>query len=136
MLIRHVHNQQILHDGVAEMPVGVTIGEIGRCAQLLRCYSPAQHISADIRKSRLLLRVNADVIAMNVRRKLFWLSRIERETQSVLQFRQERISGPAMLQEKKFQPGALAVLAQHFRLAEQLGHSPYNRDGLPPPHES
>src|SRR5882757_9870298 len=136
MLIRHVYDEQILHDGVAQMPVGVTVGEIGRCAQLLRCYSPAQHISADIRKSRLLLRVNAGVIAMNVRRKLFWLSRIERETQSVLQFRQERISDPAMLQEKKFQPGALAVLAQHFGLAEQFRHAAYNRDRLLPSDES
>src|SRR6266404_9405920 len=35
-----------------------------------------------------------------------------------------------MLQEKKFQPSALAVLAQHFGLAEQFRHAAYNRDRL------
>src|SRR5712675_646359 len=136
VLIWHVYDEQVLHDGVAQMPVGVAVGEIGRCAQLLRRYTPAQYVRAHIRKARLLLRMNADVIAMKVRGKLFRLRRIEREAQSVLQFRQERISGPAMLQEKKFQPGALAVLAQHFGLAEQFRHAAYNRDRLLPSDES
>src|SRR5258708_6444431 len=41
-----------------------------------------------------------------------------------------------MLQEKKFQPGALAVLAQDFRLTKQLRHAAYHRDRLLPTDES
>src|SRR5712664_1381572 len=67
MLIRNVHDQQVLHDGVAQMPIGVRVGEIRCGPQLLRRYAPAQYVRTDIRKAGLLLRVNADVIAMNVR---------------------------------------------------------------------
>src|SRR6202158_235015 len=136
MPVGNIHDQQVLHDGVAEMPVGVAVGEIRSGAQLLRRYAPAQHVGADIGKAPLLLCVNADVIAMNVRRKLFGLGRIERKPKPILQSGQEGLRGPAMLQEQKFQPGALPVLAEHFGFTKELRHAAYDRDSLLPPHES
>src|SRR5437879_10581885 len=41
-----------------------------------------------------------------------------------------------MLQEKKFKPRALSVLAQHLGLAKQLGDAAHYRHGLLPRHES
>src|SRR5258708_23222550 len=41
-----------------------------------------------------------------------------------------------MLQEKKFQPGALAVLAEHLGFAKELRHTAHNGDSLLPTHES
>src|SRR5260221_13339863 len=61
---------------------------------------------------------------------------MERKAKPILQRGQEGVRGPAMLQEKKFQPGALAVLAEHLGFAKQLRHTAYNRDSLLPPHES
>src|SRR5216683_665658 len=136
MLVGYIHDQQVLHDGVAEMPVCVPIGEIGSGTQLLRRYAPAQHVRADIGEALLLLRVNADVVAMNIRGKLFRLGWIEREAQSILQCAQEGIRRPAVLQEKKLQPRTLAVLAEHFRFTKELRHAAYHGDSLLPPHES
>src|SRR5713226_7933473 len=135
MFIRNIHDQQVLHDGVAEMPVRVPVGEARSSAQLLWRYAPAQHVRADIRKALLLLRVNPNVIAVNVRGKLFPFGGIERKTKPILQCGQEGLRGPPMLQEKKFQPGPLAVLAEHFRFTKELRHTAYNGDNLLPPHE-
>jgi hypothetical protein len=40
-----------------------------------------------------------------------------------------------MLQEKKFQAGALAVLAEYLRFTKELRHAAYNGDSLFPPHK-
>src|ERR1700686_1562063 len=114
MLIRNIHDQQVLHDRVAKMPVRVALGKIRRSAQLLRSDAPAQHVCADVRKPGLLLWMNANVVAVNIGGNFFRLGRIQREAEPLLQRRQERVRRPAMLQEKKFQPRALAVLAEHF----------------------
>src|SRR6267378_6805087 len=99
MLVRNIHDQQVLHDRVAEMSVCVAVGKIRCSAQLLGRYAPAQHVRADIRKALLLLCMNADVIAMNIRGKLFRLNRIERKAKPILQSSQERVRRPTMLQE-------------------------------------
>src|SRR6266478_7971229 len=135
MLVRNIHDQQVLHDRVAEMSVCVAVGKIRCSAQLLGRYAPAQHVRADIRKALLLLCMNADVIAMNIRGKLFRLNRIERKAKPILQSSQERVRRPTMLQEKKFQAGALAVLAEYLRFTKELRHVAYNGDSLFPPHK-
>src|SRR6266481_4107916 len=135
MLVRNIDDQQVLHDGVAEMPIGVAVGEIRCGAQLLRCYAPAQHIRANIGKAGLLLCVNANVIAVHVQGKLFRFGGIERKTEPILQRVQEGVRRPAVLQEKELQAGALTVLAEHFRFTKQGRHAAYNGDSLLPPHE-
>src|SRR5260221_473156 len=135
MLVLNIDDQQVLHDGVAEMPIGVAVGEIRCGAQLLRCYAPAQHIRANVGKAGLLLCVNANVIAVHVRGKLFRFGGIERKTEPILQRVQEGVRRPAVLQEKELQAGALTVLAEHFRFTKQGRHAAYNGDSLLPPHE-
>src|SRR4029077_1491305 len=135
MLIGNIHDEQVLHDGVAEMPIGVMVGEIRSGAQLLRRYAPAQHVRANIGESVLLLRVNADVIAVNVRGKLFRFGGIKRKAHPILQRGQEGVRCPAVLQEKKFQPRTLAVFAEHLRFTKELRDPAYNGDSLLPSHK-
>src|SRR5258708_23212318 len=136
MLVRNIHHQEVLHDRVAQMPIGVTVGEIRSGTQLLRCYAPPQDVRADIRKALLLLHVNADVIAMNVRRKLFVLGGIERKAKPILQCGQERFRRPAMLQEQKFKARTLAVLAEYFPFTKKLRHTAYHWDNQLPLYEN
>src|ERR1700682_5580572 len=117
------------------MPVGVALGEVGGGSQLLGRNAASQNIGSDVRKPSLLLRVNADVVAMDVGRQLFRFGRIERKAQSILQRFEETFRGPAVLQKEKLEPRSLAILAQDVGFAEELGNSPNDRHDLVPLHE-
>src|SRR5579864_6877435 len=136
MFIRNIHDQQVLHDRVAKVPIGVVLGKIRRGAQLLWSDAPAQHVRADIRKPGLLLRMNANVVAVNIGRNFFRLGGIQREAEPLLQRRKEGVRRPSVLQEQKLQPSALAVLAEHFGFPKELRHAAYYGDNLFPRNES
>src|SRR5882672_9593178 len=112
------------------MTIAVDVGQFCNFAQLRRRDSPTQNRSPNIEKPLLLLRMNANMIAMNVRRDLFGFSGIERETNLPFQFGEEDFRGPAMLQEKVFQARLVAALAQHFARFEDFRHPARDSDDL------
>src|SRR5580693_3086868 len=69
----HVDDQQILHGGGTNVAVRVAIRQIRRRAQLLRRDAASQHGGAYVDETWLLLLVNTDVVAMNVRGNVFQL---------------------------------------------------------------
>ena len=60
---------------------------------------------------------------------------IELKSDALLQFVQKAVGGPSVPQEQELQAGALAVFAQHVRVAEQFGDAPDHRQHLVPAHE-
>src|SRR5580693_883150 len=102
---------------------------------LFRRDPAAQDSGPYIAEARLLLRMNANVIAVDVCRRILGFSRIESKPDPPFEFLLKVMRRPAVSQEKKFQPGPLAVLAQLVRVTEQLGNSPDHRQNLVPAHE-
>ena len=68
----HVHDQQVLHVGGAQFAAGKALGEIGGGLHLVGSDSSPQSDRSDIRETRLLLRVNADVVAVDVVRRMLF----------------------------------------------------------------
>src|SRR6267154_2751549 len=136
MLTRNIHDQQILHDRVPQMPIRVAVGKIRRRTQLLRGNATAQHVGPDVGKPGLLLWVNTHVVAVNIGGHFFRPGRIQVEAEAILEGGQKRFRRPSMLQEQKLKPSALAILAKHFRFAKQLRHAAYDGDNLLPLDES
>src|SRR5919109_1084178 len=84
--IGNIYNQQILHVGRAQVAVSKLFGEISGSPHLLTGDSPSQYRSTHIRIPRLLLRMNAYVIAIYVIRPLLRNCRIKFEIELPLQF--------------------------------------------------
>ena len=126
-LFAHIHDQQILHDGIAHVPVGVTVGEMGGEVQLLWSDAPTQRRRAHVDQARLLLGVHTNVVAMNIGWRFFPLTGVQGKPDLPLQFREKRVGGPAMFQKKKFEASFFPALAQHFTGAENFGDSANHR---------
>ena len=77
----------------------------------------------------MLLGMDADVIAMDVGGDLFRFGGIENEADTLLEFGEEAVRGPAMLQEQEFQAGAFAIFTEYVRFAEDFGDAA--GEGLP-----
>ena len=131
----NVHDQQVLHVGGAEFAAGKTLGEIRGSLHLVGGDAAAQHNRSDITKPGLLLRVNSDVIAINVVRRMFFGSGIECEPDSLVQFGQKAFGRPSVAQEEELQTGAFAMLAQDLGIAEELGNALDHRHDLIPADE-
>src|SRR5579872_151131 len=80
--------------------------------------------------------MDADVVAIDVLRRMFFDRRIEFETDSLVEFVQKAFGRPSMLEKEEFETGAFAMLTQGVRFAEQLGNSFYNCENLIRPNES
>jgi hypothetical protein len=74
-----------LHHGVAQVAVGVAIGEIRGGAQLLGSDAAAENVGANVGEAGLLLRMNADVVALDVGGYFFRLGGVEGESDTVLE---------------------------------------------------
>ena len=133
--LRHVDDEQVLHVGGSQLAAGEPFGEIGSSMHLLGGDAPAQHGCSHVAISRLVLRMNADVIAIDVRGRLLGNGGIELKSNPPLQFFQKTVGSPSMAQEEKLQPCALAMFAQHVGLAEQLGNALDHRQSLIPLHK-
>ena len=131
----HIDDQQVLHVGGAQFATGKALGEIRGRLHLLRRDSPAQRHRSHVRETGLLLRMDADVVAVNVVGRMLLDCGIELESDAVLQFGKKAVGGPSVAQEEKFQPSALAMFAQHVGVAEQLGNSFDHRQNLVPADE-
>ncbi len=73
----HVHDEEVLHVGSAQFAAGVAFGEIGGGLHLFRRDSAAKCDRSHIRKTSLLLRVNADVVAIDVLGRMLFDRRIQ-----------------------------------------------------------
>ncbi len=117
----HVYDEQVLHVGGAQFAAGIAFGKIGGRLHLFGRDSAAKGHRSDIRKTGLLLRMNADVVAVDVVGRMLFDRRIKLESDALLQFAKKTVGSPSMPQEKEFQAGALAMFAQHLGIAEQFG---------------
>src|SRR5580704_3550527 len=136
VLVWDVYDHEILHDRVADVAVAVAVGQVGGESELCWGDASAQHVGADVGQAELLLSVNADVIAMDVGGDFFRFSGIENEADTLLEFGEEAVGGPAVLQEQEFQAGAFAVFAEYVSFAEDFGDAAGDRDDLLPWHKS
>ena len=75
----------------------------------------------------MLLRMDADVVTIDIVRRMLLDRRIELESNALLQFAKKTIGGPTVAQEEKLQAGALAMfsLRKTSRIAEKFGN-PFN----------
>src|SRR5258708_408470 len=126
----NVDDEQILHVGRAQLATRKAIRQIGGRVHLLRRNSSAENGSSHVAVARLLLRMNAHLIAINIRRWRFFDSGVELKSNPPLQFVQKTLCGPPMPQEEKLQSRALAMFPQHFRVAKQL-RNPLNGGASP-----
>ena len=95
----------------------------------------AQNRRPHIAEAGLLLRMNADVIAVDISRWMLGLGGIELKSDPPLELFLEVARRPTMPQEEKLQPRPLAVFAQLIGVAKQLGDSLDHRQNLIPAHE-
>ncbi len=123
VLIGNIHEQQILHDRRADVAIGKTLGQRGRDAKLIGSNAAAQNGGTDIRESRLLLSVNADVVAINIRGRIFVFGGIELETDALFQFGEETIGSVSVLKEEILQSSLFAVLAKLVAGTKNLGYA-------------
>ena len=120
---------------VRKFAAGEAIGQIGRGVHLFGSDPAAQNCGPHIAVARLLLRMDSDVIAVNVCRRLFGFGGIELKSDAALQFFLEVLRRPAMPQEEKLQPRPLAMFAQLVGIAKQFGDSLDHRQNLIPAHK-
>src|SRR5579872_4806889 len=97
----NVDDQQVLHGCGSNVSVGVAIGQIRGGAQLLWSDASSQYGSANVDKTTLLLRVNADVVAVNIHGNIFRFGGIKRKSNLSLQLIQKAVGRPALLQKQK-----------------------------------
>ena len=77
----------------------------------------------------------AHVVAVNVRRRRFAHGGVEPEADAPLQLRLEAFRRPAVAHKEVFEAGALAVLTQAVRVAEDFGDALDDGDHLVPADE-
>ena len=70
LLVGNVDEEQVLRDGGAQLTAAKALSQVGARPELLAGQAAAQHRSADVTQARLLLRMNADVVAQHVVRAL------------------------------------------------------------------
>jgi hypothetical protein len=80
----------------------------------------AENGGADVVKTRLLLGVDADVIAIGVWRREVFDAGVEIEAEAGVEFAEEAVGGPAVLREKMFQASAVAIFAEAILVAENF----------------
>ncbi len=94
---RHIDDQQVLHVGGAQLAPGEALGEISGRLHLIGGNSTAQGNRSNVGKARLLLCMNADVIAVNIVRRMLFDRGIELESDAVSAVRPE--SGPPSIRD-------------------------------------
>src|SRR5260370_38337858 len=79
--------------------------------------------------------MDADVIAINVRRWMLSHSGVKMKSDAPLQFALEVLRSPTMAREEELQPRPLAMFAQLVGVAKQFGDTLNHRKNLVPAHE-
>src|SRR5262249_55566817 len=108
-LAPHVDEDDVLHRGRARLAIAVSLGRVRQRAELCRRDPPAQHGGAGIAEVWLALRMDADVVTIDVFGPRLVRRAIERIAQARLDLVQEALGGPAVSQEEKLQSRLLAI---------------------------
>src|SRR5437763_10404485 len=132
VLAPHVGDQEVLHARRPEFARAVAVGEVGGRAHLRRREPPAPHGHARVDVTRLLLRVDPDVVAVDVVGRVVAHAGRQRHTEPFLDRAEEPCRREAVLQEQELEPRLLAVLAEGVRVAEDLGDRAQHRKRLMP----
>ena len=109
----HIDDDEILHVGGAEFARGIFVGEICGSEHLSGGDASAEDCGAYVVEAGLFLRVNADVVAIGVRRREVFDRRDRVEAETSVEFAEETFGGPAMLSEEMFQSSAIAIFAEN-----------------------
>ena len=126
----HIDDEEILHVGGAEFARGIFFGEAGGGVHLSGCDASSKNGSADVVEARLLLGVDADVVAIGIWRLDVFDAGIEIEAEASVEFAEETVGRPAVLGEEMFQARAVAIFAQAILIAENFGDGSNDGDDL------
>src|SRR6266550_5517536 len=99
----HVHDQKVLHDGCPQIARSEALGEFRSRLQLLRTDASAQNGSPYKAEPFLFLRMNPEVVTIDIVRRKLWLGGIERKAEHALQFTLESFPSPAFPKKEELQ---------------------------------
>jgi hypothetical protein len=126
----NVDQEKILHRGIADLAIAIAIGEVGDGAELRRSDASAKDGGADGKEAGLLLRDDAEMIAVDVRGKEFGFGGIEFVTEAEFHGGEEGLGGPAVFEEKELEARLFAGLPEDFAVAEDFGDRANDGDDL------
>ena len=106
------------------------LGKFGGGLKLLSGKPAAQYRCAYIAQFRLVLRMNAHVVAKDVVRNLFRNTGQQLEVEPRLKLGKKAVRGPSLLEKKMFEPCAVTAIAQSLLLAKYLGNGSHRAHGL------
>ena len=132
----NVDEEEILHEGVADVAIAIALGEIGGKVELRGSDAAANDGGADGEEAGLLLRDDAEMVAVDLRGRLDGFGGSERKIEAGLQGGEEGVGGPAMFEEEEFEASLFAGLAEDFAFAEEFSDGADDRDNLIPRDES
>jgi len=98
----NVDEKQVLNGGIANVAITIAFGEVGGESELSGRDSSANDGSADGKEAGLLLRDDAEMIAVDMSGGSFWFGGIEREIETRLERGEEGVGGPAVLKKRNF----------------------------------
>src|SRR5881296_3698257 len=130
-----VRDQEVLHVGRPDFAGPVALRQVRGRAHLGGSQPTAQHRDARVDQPLLLLAMEPHVVAVDVLWRVVGHAVLEGPAKPVLDRREELLGGPAVLEEEELEPGLLAALPQHVRVAEDLRDRPEDRQRLVPAHE-
>lgn len=128
----NVDEEEILHEGVADMAVAIALGETGGEIELRGSDASANDGGANGEEAGLLLRDDAEMVAVDLRGRLEGFGGSERKIEVGLQSGEEGACGPAVFEEEEFEAGFFAGLAEDFAIAEEFGDGADDGDDLIP----
>ena len=116
----HIDDEEILHIGGAEFASRIFFSEGSGGVHLWGGDAAAEDRSSNVVETRLLLGMDADVVAIGVGWRKVFDAGIEIEAEAGVEFAEETLGGPAVLGEEMFQTSAIAILAQTMLVAEKF----------------
>ena len=130
ILAWHVDDEEILHVGGAEFAGRIFFGEGRGGVHLRGGDASAENGSAHVVEARLLLGMDADVVAVGIRRRVFRNAWVEIEAEAGVEFAEETLGGPTVLGEEMLQARAIAILAEAILVAKNFCDGSDDRDHL------
>src|SRR5579863_311117 len=120
MFAGNVDDEEILHRSGADVAIGVLIGEIGGEAKLFRGNAAAENVGPYGETVGLLLRDDAEMVAVKIGGQDFRFSGIKGETEALLNCGEESVGGPTMLEEEELKPRLVAGNAENVCVAKDF----------------
>src|SRR5271157_1429916 len=123
ILAGNIDDQQVLHVCCSQLSARVLIRHLSCNSQLLGTYSAPQDRNSHAVIPALLLLVNTHVIAIDVVRNIFRDGGSQLESEAAMQFLEEALICPAVLQKQELKAGAFAAFAEYVAVAKDPGNS-------------